>query len=89
MNFPKLPSMVAVLWPFLISTTVLAAPTAIDDAYAVNEDTPLAVSTSALIDTNFDSASGAQIPLGGDWDYLDAIENDNGGSDDYPVDGSG
>ncbi|MFT4546989.1 MAG: VCBS repeat-containing protein [Pseudoalteromonas tetraodonis] len=42
-----------------------------------------------MIDTNFDSASGAQIPLGGDWDYLDAIENDNGGSDDYPVDGSG
>ena len=67
-----------------------AAPTAIDDSYSVAEDNPLVVTNAPLIDANFDGGgAGGAVAFDGDWDYFDAIENENGAAHPYPVDGSG
>ena len=39
------------------------------------------------VDANFDGAANSVV--GPRWDFLDSLENENGRSDDYPVDGSG
>ena len=40
-----------------------------------------------FVNANFDGT--APIILSNSWDYLDELQNENGRSDDYPVDGSG
>lgn len=40
-----------------------------------------------LVDAGFDG-TGSSV-LGQSWDYLDQLQNENGRSDDYPVDGAG
>lgn len=52
---------------------------------AVAVDLP--VEGGYLVDAGFDG-TGSSV-LGRSWDYLDQLQNENGRSDDYPVDGTG
>lgn len=73
----------------LIATTasLLALPVANDDAYSVNEDEHLTISSGGvLFSASFEAGNSV---LGDDWRYLDQIENENGALNGYPVDGNG
>jgi hypothetical protein len=87
--FPKLFRLVAAVLLISFPFDLLAAPTAVDDAFSVNEDTTLSVALAGLVDTGFDPGGGSSISFAGDWAFLDEIENENGASQGYPVDGVG
>ena len=70
-------------WPAL----AWSAPVARDDTFEVDEDEALSVSGGGiLLSASF--GSGGSV-IGETWEFLDRIENENGASQDYPLDASG
>ena len=70
-----------------LATPLLSTPVANDDAFGINEDRPLIVSSGGTVfSANFEAGGSS---LGPTWSYLDTIENENGSNQSYPVDGSG
>ena len=62
-------------------------PVANDDAFEVDEDGTLIVSSGGeVLFANFEGGSSVVGPT---WSYLDTIENENGANQSYPVDGGG
>ncbi|MCH2062689.1 MAG: Ig-like domain-containing protein [Roseibacillus sp.] len=61
-----------------------------DDRYDATEDLVLNTQSGPIISVDFDTNSGGVVPVfDGDWDYLDALENQIGANDSYPVDDAG
>ena len=56
--FPKLPRLASGAVLLAVPVCLLAAPTAVDDAFSVNEDNALTVSLEALLDATFDPSVG-------------------------------
>jgi hypothetical protein len=70
-----------------LSAPLFSTPVANDDAFEVNEDQTLIVSSGGtVLSANFEAGSSL---LGPSWTYLDSIQNENGSNQSYPVDGSG
>ena len=74
----------------LFVVTGFADPVAVDDRYDATEDLVLNTQSGPIISVDFDTNSGGVVPVfDGDWDYLDALENQIGANDSYPVDDAG
>lgn len=71
-----------------VPALVVAAPVATNDSYEVNEDLTLVSQAGPIVSTGFDIGAVVTIPLAGDWDYLDRIENSEGAGQSYPTDGA-
>lgn len=71
----------------LLPACLPGAPVAVDDTYSLNEDESLNVTGGGLVfEASFETGSSV---LGEEWRFLDSLENENGNSDNYPVDGDG
>jgi hypothetical protein len=69
-----------------LATSTWALPLASNDVYVATEDIPLNAGAGPLIDVDFDPVS---FGWGGDWDYLDRLENRLGANHSYPTDAAG
>ncbi|HWB03374.1 MAG TPA: Ig-like domain-containing protein [Verrucomicrobiales bacterium] len=71
----------------LVPSLAFAAPVAVNDSYAVNEDGILNTAGADIISANFEPAANV---LSGPWQFLDKIKNSQNGqtADTYPVDGA-
>ncbi|MEN8785645.1 MAG: Ig-like domain-containing protein [Akkermansiaceae bacterium] len=70
-----------------LATSLAAIPVANDDAFEVDEDGTLIISSGgSILSANFEGGNSVLSPT---WEYLDRIENENGINQSYPLDGTG
>ncbi|MEX0586014.1 MAG: hypothetical protein WD176_05190, partial [Pirellulales bacterium] len=65
---------------------MLAAPVAVNDSYALDEDGVLVTGTGSVLGATFDSVGAPALASGANWSYLDRIQNSLGAAQTYPTD---